>query len=192
MIKLFKVFLMSKILCLLNQIEFVYGNLVVNKQTNCVDPDEAYLSKMFIEYKMTYRKYEEIIYRTKTIEEKVNTSFVYKIPEKNLFENSECLVSSRKTFDVSKKSLCPWKTEVTRREDRYPFYKLENKCTCEKCSLVGDEFLDKNFKCNPVIENIPVLVRGKCGSDGFYIWEPSLEESNLYCTCSFSTQIAAN
>ncbi|CAF0871890.1 unnamed protein product [Brachionus calyciflorus] len=168
----------------------VYGE--GNQNARCVDPEESYLSKIYLDYETTFRKYEEIVYKTKAQERKRNSTYVYKIPRETLFENTECLMSSRKTFEISKKSLCPWKTEIKYRENRYPFYKLENKCTCSKCTLVGDEILDtNNFGCVPVTEVIPVLVRGKCGPDGYYIWEASLEESNMYCTCSFSASIVA-
>lgn len=186
MIKLFFVLLIQEILIFENT--WLYGNVISSKE--CRDPDEDYLGRLFIDYEMTYRKYEEIVFKTKTFEEKINSSYILRIPRNNLFEDSECLVSSRRTLDVSKKSLCPWKSVITYRQDRFPFYKLENKCTCSKCSLIGDKFLDaNNFGCSPIIENVPVLIRGKCGPDGFYIWEPSLEESNLYCSCTFLTSL---
>ncbi|RNA42781.1 hypothetical protein BpHYR1_040951 [Brachionus plicatilis] len=186
MIKLFLILIIQEILRYGNI--WVFGNAINNNQ--CRDPDEDYLGRLFIDYEMTYRKYEEIVFKTKTFEEKINSSYIIRITRENLFENTECLMSSRRTLDVSKKSLCPWKSVITYRQDRFPFYKLENKCTCSKCSLIGDKFLDVNsFGCSPVIETVPVLVRGKCGSDGFFIWEPSLEESNLYCTCSLLTSL---
>lgn len=186
MIKLFLFLLIQEI----SRHKNVFVNTNVMNNIECKDPDEDYLGRLFIDYEMTYRKYEEIVFKTKTFEEKINSSYIIQLDKQNKLEDSECLVSSRRTLDVSKKSLCPWKSVIKYRQDRFPFYKLENKCTCSKCSLIGDKFLDVNsFGCSPVVENVPVLKRGKCGSDGFFIWEPSLEESNLYCTCTLLTSL---
>lgn len=81
--------------------------------------------------------------------------------------------------------MCPWKYIVSYRNDKYPFYRAEVKCTCDKCL-----FRNKNanihfdYGCQPVYKHMPVLIKKECGLDGYYKWFPSTEEVNFACVCT--------
>ena len=82
--------------------------------------------------------------------------------------------------------MCPWKYIVTHRNDKYPFYKTDVKCTCDKCLFKNKNtnYIQNNYACQPVFKHVPVLVKKECGLDGFYKWLPFVEEINYACVCA--------
>ncbi len=101
-----------------------------------------------------------------------------------LFDETQCLLRSRNTFTVRQRSLCPWKYDVKFREDRFPEFIAEAKCTCSKCNHMIKDQLPNTYGCLPILEPRPVLKRS-CGSDGIYTWTPDIEFINVGCTCAF-------
>ena len=89
---------------------------------------------------------------------------------------------------MNQQSLCPWKYEVKRRPNRFPHYKSVVKCTCDSCQPILDDDLKRKhlYTCHPVLQSQPSLVKGKCGSDGYYDWKPELEFINVACVCGYS------
>ncbi len=87
---------------------------------------------------------------------------------------------------INQQSICPFKYIVNKRENKYPFYRVQVKCTCDKCTLTKSKFIQNFYSCQPVVKYVPVLIReeNKCDSDGFYRWLPSTEIVNLACVCA--------
>jgi hypothetical protein len=115
------------------------------------------------------------------------------IEDPNLIDHSQCRLSERNTTltVISQRSTCPWVYLIKYREDKFPHFLREAKCTCRTCNLVGSSHLSSmNYGCLPILKRVPVLTRNanKCDKDGYYTWSPSVEIVNMGCTCSFQIE----
>jgi hypothetical protein len=109
-------------------------------------------------------------------------------------DQTQCQLSDRNTTltVISQRSTCPWLYQVKYREDKFPHFLREAKCTCRTCNLQGSSQLpSKTYGCMPILRRVPVLVRNsvKCDMNGFQTWTPSAEIVNTGCTCSFQKEL---
>ena len=103
-------------------------------------------------------------------------------------DQTQCLVQKRNLTTLNQQSLCPWKYMVAMRVNKYPPFRPEVKCTCDKCTTLSSELVSETG-CMPVLKAMPVLVRGKCDDDGFYMWMPTVEHVNVACVCAYRNQL---
>jgi hypothetical protein len=106
----------------------------------------------------------------------------------SLFEETQCLLRARNTTTVRQKSLCPWRYDVKYREDRFPEFISEAKCTCSTCNHLIKDQIPNMYGCLPIMEPVPALIR-TCGSDGIYKWTPQIEFISIGCTCALKYSI---
>lgn len=87
--------------------------------------------------------------------------------------------------------LCPWVYKVIFRKNKFPNYRIQAKCTCSSCTLVGGKVMRKNFyACFPLVRTVPVLVKGPCEErTGFYNWTIHSEDVVIACVCSIKFKI---
>ncbi len=74
------------------------------------------------------------------------------------------------------------------RANKYPPFRAEVKCTCDRCMTLSSELLSETG-CMPVLKAMPVLVRGKCDDDGYYVWTPAVEQVNVACVCAYRNKL---
>ncbi|CAF1149130.1 unnamed protein product [Brachionus calyciflorus] len=146
--------------------------IVISSQVKtCIDPDEAVLQQ---KYSMIKRNYE--------FPNDINITKV--ISQYDEIQNYLEYVMSQEKLNYQ--TLCPWEIHMVKRSDKYPFYVDQNKCLCSKCRLKDGNNLDtNNYECKEVIKKVPILERGECSQDGFYIWKQSVEDKISFCICGF-------
>jgi hypothetical protein len=150
----------------------------------CRNPQQDFLEDLLSKYQVLYMKYEESILKTK-IQDSI-ALFESKLDQERA-DSSQCDIFDRNSSSVNQQSLCPWKYVITRRNDRFPTYRTQVQCTCERCTAYGkNEFLPKqNFGCKPVSKPMPVLVQDECDKEtGYYNWKPSTEQVSVACVCA--------
>jgi hypothetical protein len=116
------------------------------------------------------------------------------IEDPHLVDQSQCRLSDRNTTltVISKRSTCPWIYQVKYREDKFPHFLRDAKCTCRTCNLIGSSQMhSKTYGCMPILKRDPVLLRNpdKCDVNGYQTWTPSFETVNIGCTCSFQKEM---
>lgn len=159
-----------------------------NKIIECQNLDKIHMENIYSEYLSLYRKYEEKIFQKEILLNRIleqefesNENHLHK----RFFDNSQCDLNERNRSIINQQSLCPWKYEVIHRMDKYPHYRAEVKCTCEKCLLPNKNNNIKNiYGCQPVFKHVPVLLKRECASNGYFKWLPSTEEVNYACVCA--------
>jgi hypothetical protein len=149
------------------------------KAEKCTDKYGSHeKQKKLNEYKMFLEKSS----RLRSLQVVGDTLSVNLANRTNLFEESQCLLRTRNTTTVCQKSLCPWRNDATYREDRWPEFIAEAKCTCSTCNHLIKDQLPSTYGCLPILEPVSVLVRS-CGLDGIYKWTPEIEFASIGCTC---------
>ena len=149
----------------------------------CRNPQQDFLEELLSKYQVLYMKYEESILKTKID----SSSFFESKLDPERADNSQCDIFDRNSSSVNQQSLCPWKYVIMRRSDRFPAFRTQVQCTCERCTAYGkNEFLPKqNFGCKPVSKPMPVLVQDECDKEtGYYNWKPSTEQVSVACVCA--------
>lgn len=98
-------------------------------------------------------------------------------------DDSMCSELNRTSFGAL--SVCPFEYEVFNRTDMYPRFQVRAKCACSKCrTSMNQAFKVGEMECAPIYRLEPVLLQGeKCSSEGFYVYEPFVEQVPIACTC---------
>jgi hypothetical protein len=108
------------------------------------------------------------------------------------FGNSTVLVAEKnnvvqeniRTFYKALKNenlvLCPTNTTLENNPERYPFQIAKKVCACKNCRFIGPTDL---YECAPVMNEIVVLKRGACMSNGVYEWKASKTNVTVHCGC---------
>lgn len=160
--------------------------VVQKKQLECKDPSDEFLDNILTGFTNMYNSFEQQTLATKGTKtigsENVQTDV-------EIFDESQCLISSRNTTLENQRSICPWKYLSVYREDKYPRFRRFAKCTCNSCYLFNNSILPKGqYKCMPLYESFTALKRTVCDLDGFYKWEPFVEQVPVGCFCGLAFQ----
>ena len=172
---------------------FLIGNISTEPIQSCIDPEVDYLEGLYSEHEAFNRIYEEAHIRSsKSIIPNKNDLVLYE----SLTDNTQCSNQFRNITLTNHKSTCPWVYNITFREDRFPHYLNNVICTCKSCigSSSNSSFVPlllptKQVKCEPILKQVPVLVRGECEKDGFYQWKQTYEYVNTACICAYQPKI---
>ena len=155
------------------------------KKRPCEDPDNDYLEQKYYEFEADYRKDEEQRYLTG----KLKTVDVEDI-ESDLIDDTKCHGINRNITRPNEMSVCPYQLKLNERDGRYPKIFEEAQCNCQSCigsssnSSFNPTLLpNKIYGCRPVFKKVPVLVRGRCGNDFFFIWDGASEYLSQGCVC---------
>lgn len=169
---------------------FFIGNISTDPIKSCIDPEVEYLKELYSEHEAFNRIYEEAHFRSsKSIIIKKNDSVL----DESLTDNTQCNNELRNITLTNHKSSCPWVYDILFREDRFPRYLNNVRCTCESCigsskALAYIPLLlpAKQVKCEPLLQQVPVLARGECPKDGYYYhWNQTYEYVNIACVCAY-------
>lgn len=191
----------------LNEIKYPYEKrkpssivpLSSTKNGQCRETDQSYLDAVLSNFQSKVRKHEEMLLQSKmrfnemlnpsAIQQQQQPATISGAESPNVIKDqSQCDANERNMTTINQQSLCPWKYVITYRQDRYPAYRTEVKCTCDTCTTWIKGLLLKNtYACMPVLKTQPVLIRsGSCNADGNYKWTPILEEVTVACVCAFA------
>ena len=172
---------------------FLFGNIALEPLKHCVDPEIGYLENLYSEHEAFNRRYEEAHFASfKNVILNKNDS-VY---DESLTDNTQCSNNARNITRTNHLSSCPWTYDIKFRKDRFPNYLNDVRCTCKSC--IGSssklsykpQFLPtKQVKCEPLMKQVPVLIRGECGLDGYYQWHQDYEYVNVACICAFQNKL---
>lgn len=144
----------------------------LNAEEYCKDPEEIDLQEKLFKLQKDYSNFNQL-----EIMSRNRTYYDQDEPRKltNKIDNSKCSEMNTTT--------CPRKYQVEYRNNKYPFYIREVKCTCESCRFHNNVANKTLYKCLPVWKEEPVLIRDKCES-GLYFWREGYEWVNNGCVCA--------
>lgn len=85
-----------------------------------------------------------------------------------------------------KAQICPWHYELSIRDDRYPFMRLNAVCNCKNClaKTVFDLDAKKFSLCQQQFTLMPSLIKEKTNQDLEPKWRFAMEEVATSCTCT--------
>lgn len=153
-------------------------NLVFCLKQNCKNPYIQELETKFQQYYFDYLRFGQAMLRAR------------KIPLSDLNENSTLTsgqnCSTNEKNEKKQNGLCSSRVNLEYLSDRYPNYKLNVECDCRLCSTIKNRIIDPNYECQPVQKRVPILRKGKCASDGYYEWQPTIEVLNIGCACALN------
>ena len=166
----------------------VMQNKTFNQRT-CQDPVPEERSKYLLEMTYLFKDTAGIL-DLAPIKSIYSSIIQNKVVESESPLKSEERVDCTDSLDLFKLSdfkLCPSHQVLKIRENIYPSIKTETKCNCERCLQLGDVKDDVIYKCQPVIQLVPALMRTNECIDGVYRWKPVLEKNAVACICSQSS-----
>ena len=172
---------------------FLIGNISTDPTKRCIDPEEEYLEELYSEHEAFNRLYQEAHFKSsKSMVINKNDSVLDEI----LTDNTQCSNEMRNITLTNHQSSCPWVYDILFRENRFPRYLNNVRCTCESC--IGSSTTSpykpilspaKQVKCKPILQQVPVLARGECPKDGYYYhWNKTYEYVNIACICAYQSK----
>lgn len=158
---------------------YLFASSATNQTSPCKEYDDEYLEDLLIKQSKIskVREYSKIWSH--------DSEMLKSLANSPLVENSQCKTTRRIIRRTNERSICPWRYVLSDyREDRFPRYKMEAKCTCSKCTLLNDQQLQPTYGCMPIVKIVPVLVvQDECGTDGYRNWTFASEELSVACIC---------
>jgi hypothetical protein len=155
-----------------------------NKQAECRDPLESELEESYNAFTYAFEIYEDKSSNSNGRDPfENNKTSVFNTAA----DRSQCDVFQRNITRFS--SMCPKKYQVVYRDDKYPRFITQVKCTCPDCMTMRAVLSTAIYTCRPMYYSTPVLVRGQCASDGVYQWTPQVEQIPQDCFCGQKAKI---
>ena len=161
---------------------------------DCTNPPESELKELLIEM---YKK----LNMTEQLANNVDFYHSGELHKEQIAKKSERILSVKyhgyRTCDINKQtkwqvnhnSICPHHFVEENRDDRYPFIRSRAVCNCDSCLVLPDSSFIK-YGCQPIRIFEPVLVRGKCLSNGVYEWTLNYESVAIACGCDVPIKIS--
>jgi hypothetical protein len=160
---------------------------------DCVNPPETQLNELYADAYVQYSKQQIAtrfaVYHDGEINKQQLASS--SVRSNVYYHNGHrvCDINKQTKWDMNYNALCPHHFVVELREDRYPFNRTRAVCNCENCLGLPDSgFI--TYGCLPTMIPQPVLVRGKCMSNGFYEWTPKYELVAIGCKCDLPIKMS--
>lgn len=168
-----------------------------NLNDSCQSPSEAKLDKLLLEsieknIDLLFMNYDEIVR-----DDSPYAKIIKQLTPESIYANrrtQNCTHAIISNFKTDKPSLCTHAFEQVKRDDRYPYQIQYAVCCNRKCvdnNLRDPLTKEMEYRCEPVFDLRPILVRGFCSdSDNNgngtkkYPWTFALEAVPIKCRCS--------